>query len=66
MTRLENEVTRVTDTVVKGRKVVVTLRPDQQIVFRLLGTQQKYKLDVATGFRWAEQASIEPIKPRTR
>jgi hypothetical protein len=55
MTDLEKPVVRRTKCVVQGHRVIVTLRPDNQIEFRLERKQEKFVAPIEVLFRSAQR-----------
>lgn len=55
MTDLDKPVTRRSRAVSRGRRIVVTLRPDDMIEFRLAGTQETCKASIASLMRNAQR-----------
>ena len=67
MTDLDKPVTRRSRALEKNRRIVVTLRPDDQIEFRLEGTQQHWKAQITTLFRTAQRIDCDlHIAPRKK
>jgi hypothetical protein len=53
MTKLTKEVTRVTNTLHRGREIIVSIRPPDMLEFRLKGTQHRYPLSIVGAFNQA-------------
>ena len=66
MTDLEKPVVRRTSIVMKGKRIVVNLRPDGYIEFWLERNRESFKLSIEAAFRYAQQQSISvPIRQRS-
>jgi hypothetical protein len=57
MTDLEKPVTRRTTLVLQGHRVVVTLRPDNQIEFRQERKSEKFVVPIDELYRYAQRAT---------
>ncbi len=66
MTPLTKEVTRKSSVMKNGKPIVVTLRPDNQIEFRLLGCGGAVKAEIADLMRYAERTDTNVYIPQRK
>jgi len=53
MTKLTKEVRRLTNTLHRGREIIVAMRPPDMLTFRLKGTRHVYAVSILGAFNWA-------------